>query len=207
MRIRSRVEKLGIWHDIPQYSGTRVMMMPVLLEDADSLPNRFWRSTFAMLANHAPVRRGVAYITIDEAIVKAGECHRRPGLHVDGLGGWGGPSPWASSGMLLWASVRGAHAWRGELDVEFDDDGGCEGARASLNGLTEVPLQGGCVYQCGPFTIHESVPMRVETLRSFARLSMPSDSPWFEGYTPNPLGVKPTGPILPRRVAQMGYRA
>ena len=206
MRIRSTVKKLGGWYDFPHHTGTRIMMMPVLLEDAESCPLVAWQSTVACLSNMAPTRAGVAYLTIDECFVPAGETQRRPGLHVDGLGGWGGPSPWASAGMLVWASVRGARAWLGELDGDLDDDGGCEPLRSRLHELQEIPLMGGQVYHCGPLTIHEAVPMRVDTQRSFVRLSMPSDAPWFEGYTPNPLGVKPTGPILPRREAQMGYR-
>jgi hypothetical protein len=47
--------------------------------------------------------------------------------------------------------------------------------------------------------IYDPVPQPQATERTFARLSLPSDGPWFEGYTENPLGVMPTGPILPPR--------
>jgi hypothetical protein len=47
--------------------------------------------------------------------------------------------------------------------------------------------------------VHESVPVATDTERTFVRLSMPSTAPWFEGYTVNPKGILPTGPILPRR--------
>jgi hypothetical protein len=43
------------------------------------------------------------------------------------------------------------------------------------------------------------MPMKTATKRQFVRLSLPSDGPWFEGYTENPLGIKPPVEILPRR--------
>ncbi len=63
------------------------------------------------------------------------------------------------------------------------------------------------VYHCGPLTVHESLPVWQTVPRQFIRISMPSDAPWYEGYTENPLGIKPTGPIHPRREKQMGYRS
>ena len=53
--------------------------------------------------------------------------------------------------------------------------------------------------------VHESLPMRSNTRRQLLRLSLPSTAPWFEGYTESPLGVKPTGPILPRRDTFMDW--
>lgn len=40
----------------------------------------------------SPKKTGMAYLTIDEKIVKKGESHRRGGPHTDGnyLFGWGG---------------------------------------------------------------------------------------------------------------------
>lgn len=59
--------------------------------------------------------------------------------------------------------------------------------------MVEVRVPGGVVY------IHESIPQTQFVNRQFVRLSMPSTAPWFKGYAPNPVGVAPTGPILPRR--------
>lgn len=128
--------------------------------------------------------------------------------------------------MVLWSTVRGCHAWLGDFDGYPGPDGDCEHLRGELAGgelaggglsggkfsgenvppKKEVPMMGCKVYFCGPLTVHESVPMRVDTLRTFARLSLPNDCPWYEGYSENPLGIKPTGPIHPRRRMQMGWR-
>jgi hypothetical protein len=61
------------------------------------------------------------------------------------------------------------------------------------------------VYWCNPTAVHESIPMVADVARQFVRLSMPSMAPWHEGYTRNPLGVEPTGPIHPWRAEFMAY--
>ena len=91
----------------PEFSSTRVMMMPFLLEDIRGTVHlKAYRSLLIQIlvaANKQGYEKGIAYLTIDEAIVVKGETHRRPGIHVDGLcptetgkscaassGGWGG---------------------------------------------------------------------------------------------------------------------
>lgn len=69
-----------------------------------------------------------------------------------------------------------------------------------------IVFQPNTVYWCGPTTIHEALPMTVDTYRQFMRISMPNDGAWHEGYTENPFGVKPTGPIHPARKEFMAYR-
>lgn len=39
--------------------------------------------------------------------------------------------------------------------------------------------------------------MKEDCERTFVRLSMPNDAPWYNGYTKNPKGIKPTGVIIP----------
>lgn len=65
------------------------MMMPFLLEDINSLPGgiRHYKETVEKLTELSPLRQGVAYLTIDEKLVRAGQTHRRTGLHVDGIYG------------------------------------------------------------------------------------------------------------------------
>lgn len=196
---------------LPSWSGVRVMMMPFLLEDVTrTVPQNLFGAwgdviTKACCRLSAPLR-GVAYATIDEALVRAGEHHRRPGLHVDGEGAWGGTPtrPWATNGMGLVASHTGCAAYAQSFEGTPGDDGDCEALRPQCKRAT--PLRGGQLYACGPLTVHESLPMLEDTRRSFLRISMPSAAPWFEGYTESPVGVKPIGPVLPRRTTQMAYR-
>lgn len=92
----------------PKFSGIRILIMPYHLHDpAGSLPEYLqgWVPVVESIGRMMPVHEGIAYLTIDEAEVLPGETHRRPGIHVDGVG----PdrtscASWSSSGGDKWAS-------------------------------------------------------------------------------------------------------
>jgi len=67
-------------------------------------------------------------------------------------------------------------------------------------------MQPNIVYWCSQMAVHEALPMTKLTKRQFCRISANSKAPWYEGYTENPLGIKPDGPIHPRRAEYMNYR-
>ena len=211
----SDIKALGA-QTLPAFTGTRIMMMPFRMEEPrESLPPSLahYQETVAALVAMAPVNRGVAYITIDESYVGAGEHHRRPGLHVDGIGpdgkagGWGGGGGWGKSGMLLVSNAYGCRAWRQDFVGAPGLNGDCAHIAAQCEHTAEVSMLPGVVYWCGPLTVHESVAMSKPTRRQFVRLSMPSDAPWYRGYTENPLGIAPTGPIHEPRTVFMEHRA
>lgn len=214
MPFKSEVREVGRV-SIPAYCGTRVMMMPFHLHDvADTLPEDLarWRGAVQAIVEIGSVHHGTAYLTLDEAAISRGETHRRPGLHVDGVGprgdagGWGGGGGYGSNGMLMTSTHVGCVAWNQMFEGWPGPDGDCAHLAKQLHDDAMVELQPGVVYHCGPMTVHQALPMTEACRRSFMRISMPSDSPWYEGYTENPTGVRPTGPIHPRRVAQMAYR-
>ena len=76
----------------PEFTGERVYMHEFI--PSIGLPKELerWQKTVdAMLIGvNAP---GSVYLMIDQAEVKAGNCHRRPGLHVDGYWYAGDHSP------------------------------------------------------------------------------------------------------------------
>ena len=210
---------------LPKFSGTRVMMMPLILGDMSSVPETLahydetLRVLFALTVGMNPQHLGkVGYITIDEKTVKPGETHRRSGLHVDGVyrgkaGGWGGGGGWAGggwaggsredgTGMLTVSSVVGCRAYNQTFSdlTMIGDEGEAYFFERECRKENEVILQANRVYWLSPRCIHESLPMDKETNRQFVRLSLPSTAPWFKGYTENPLGIKPTGPILEPRI-------
>lgn len=199
---------------LPAYTGVRVMMQPFRLEDVrGTLPNLpQWHAAVESLVARSTVKAGVGYLTVDEAHVRAGETHRRPGAHVDGVGpdglpgGWGGGGPWGGCGMVVAASVEGCRAWAQDFDGEPGEDGDCAHLLSQARPEACVTMRAGRAYWCGPLTVHEGLLMREDVCRQFVRVSMPSTAPWFEGYTPSPVGVRPTGPVLPRRRG-MDYRA
>lgn len=191
---------------LPKFSGTRVMMLPIIIGDSESLPDfvAHYKSAAGTLFGMSPAHAGqVGYLTIDEKIVQPSQTHRRAGMHVDGGEGrgWGGGGrPWASNatGMLTVSSHPGCRAWAQEFSGEVGDEGSCGHLRDELLSNGTV-LGAGEVYWLDGMCVHESIPQPASVNRQFVRLSLPSEAPWFEGYTENPLGVLPTGPILPRR--------
>lgn len=217
--LKSEVEDFGPF-ELPAYSGTRWMMMPFRLDDVPRTINRKdWHQAIELMVALAPIQEGVGYLTVDEAEVEEGETHRRPGLHVDGvnasggIGGWGGGGSigqpgggWGTGGMVVTASHTGCIAYPGEFKARIGPNGDCEHLRAMLQGREAVPLLGGRAYRLNATAIHESLRLGARVRRQFVRLSLPSEAPWYDGYTRNPLGVEPEGPIHPARTAFMGFR-
>jgi hypothetical protein len=208
-RFQSDFEKRGAI-ELPEFSNTRVMMMPVVLGDIESIPPSLqkWRRAMKTLFDMQSHKGEVGYITIDEKLVTHGQTHRRAGLHVDGIyhggkGLWSVPpsGPWASieTGALTVSSHEGCKAWKQQFVGWPGDEGECDHLAPQCNEAASEIFKPFNVYWFGGLCVHESLQQENPVARQFVRLSMPSDAPWFEGYTENSLGVKPTGPILPRR--------
>lgn len=191
---------------LPQFQGHHIMMLPVILGDCGTVAHLgvYWQRTFKQLCALWPKHTGqVGYLTLDEKLVKAAATHRRRGLHVDGVfrgaaGSWGGGS-WGGigNGMVTVSNVPGCRAFP-------QDFVGCPGPEGECDHLADqtknpVTFGAGQVYWVDGLCVHESLPQAADVKRQFVRLSMPSHGPWFEGYTESPIGIKPTGPILPRR--------
>lgn len=212
MKLESPVVELGVVR-LPPFQGIRVLQMPVILGSAHSLPRILaaWTPALLHMMSHKFEYHGqVGYVTIDERLVLKDTTHRRPGIHVDGVykgngATWGGGSTWSGrhTGMLTAASHVGCRAWEGTFEAELGPDGEFENVAPQLIGKKEITLQPSTLYWMGAHTVHESMPMPQDTFRQFVRISLPSDAPWFDGCTPNPLGIKPTGQILPRRTQFM----
>lgn len=212
-KFNSTFKQVGVVN-LPAFSNARVIMMPVELGNLNSIPEALnhWKDTIKDLFNLANIKTGIGYITIDEKIVKANTTHRRQGLHVDGVyqgrcGGWGGGGggSWGSlgNGMLTVSNIAGCKAWNQEgLFGKLGQDGEADHFASQLRGENATIFQPNNVYWVDGLCIHESLSMQKDCERQFVRLSMPSNGPWFTGYTENPLGIKPTGEILPRRQFQ-----
>lgn len=213
----SRYEILANQLCFPEYTGTRIMMMPLVLGESyqtlvpqyDSLLSEIFAHTDKELLGQ------VGYLTIDEQHLKEGETLRRPGLHVDGIyngeaGGWGGGrgggggGPWAGNGMLLLSSTPHCRIYSGKFEGWPKDEGECD--HLDLFGKSIHIIRPGTLYWMNPLCVHESIPVGDTTVRQFLRLSLPSTAPWFEGYTENPDGTQPTGKILPAREKEMSFK-
>lgn len=193
------------------FATQKHMMMPFYLGNPmGSLPDSLghWKGYIAMVTDHAEAPVGVGYLTIDECLVKAGETQRRPGKHVDGIGpdgkegGWGGGGGWGSNGMLITSSYAACDVWVGDIDGYPAANGSCEHLSPDIS---PIRMKAGDVWWFDGMCLHESVPVTKDVYRQFCRISYPSNAPWYEGYTENPLGIEPTGPIHSRR-SFMDYR-
>jgi len=199
--------------DLPAFAGTRIMMMPIRLGEAkqhlvpqyEEVLDTFFSCVEARLLGE------VGYLTIDEQILEPKKTLRRPGAHVDGIlngqaGSWGGGSPWAGggNGMMLVSSTPHCRMYPGIFQGWPGNDGECDHL---VNEQTEsIDIEAGRIYWCDPLCVYESIPVSETTERQLLRLSLPSVAPWFEGYTENPDGTLPTGPVLPRRTEQMSFK-
>jgi hypothetical protein len=194
--------------EFPEFTGIRVMMMPVLLGHLDGVPG-LYRPLVTRLYEVMEARHigQVGYLTIDEKELQPAESLRRSGLHVDGYyhgrcGAWGGGGGWGSvgNGMLTVSSTAHCRAYLGHIDGEPGPEGECDHLTMPNDGELFAP---GEVYWLDGACVHESVPVSKQTKRQFVRLSMPSNGPWFEGYTENPTGIMPSNEILPARTKFM----
>jgi len=195
--------------EFPEFSGERIMMMPVYLGDISGIPKQYWDLVEELwkVTEYRFMGGDVGYLTIDEQELLPGQTLRRGGLHVDGYyhgrsGAWGGGGKWGSvgNGMLTISNTPHCRAYLGLFDGEPGPEGECDHLTLPNEGVIFEPNQ---IYWVDGACVHESLPVVEPTKRQFVRLSMPNNGPWFEGYTENPTGVKPTGEILPARTEYM----
>lgn len=181
--MRSLIER-GDPIQFPVWRGTQLYMAPFV---GGKLPPGFEAyapGVAAMLTHILP--EGPVFVTIDEKELKAGQYHRRPGAHVDGV--WNhtimahgkghhikspvGPAEHigAPGTVVLASSAFGCVFYPGELAVTPGGGGSLEHATALLG--KPQPMKPCTVYAVGPHGIHESVPVLEDCRRSLIRLSV-----------------------------------
>ncbi len=188
---------------LPEFSATRIMMMPVRLGSLAGVPSHYAKTCAGLFDIMDTAHTGkIGYLTVDEQHLKAGQTLRRAGKHVDGYyhgrcGGWGGGGGWGSvgNGMLTLSNTAHCRVYAGT----FDGEPGWEGECDHLDTGEGLDLAPGVAHWLDGACVHESLPVAEDVARQFVRLSMPSNGPWFENYTPNPTGVLPSAAVLPAR--------
>lgn len=97
----------------PEFRGERIYMHEFYQNEG--LPEQFahWQGTVDAMLSHIDTNQPI-YLMVDQAVVKAGEFHRRPGMHVDGywMAGHGGHRISAHGGSGhggYWRSDRPSH--------------------------------------------------------------------------------------------------
>ena len=201
----------------PAFTGTRIMMMPFHAHDVEgSLPETLaaYKPMIQAMIDKAPAHvvfpeEATAYLTIDEMHLEPGVIQRKPSLHVDGMykgelsGAWGGGGGgWGSvgNGMLLSSNTSDlCKMWTGAFKGLPINDGECDHLRGELADKDMYAFQAGDVIWADGLLVHESYPALHAVDRQFVRVSLPNNSPWFVGYTENPLGIKPCGEVVDER--------
>ena len=72
---------------VPKYTkDKKLTMLPINLEGGNVLPRGFkkYKSAVEEMIKQSPIKKGIAWLTIDEKKVKKKETHRRGGPHIDG---------------------------------------------------------------------------------------------------------------------------
>lgn len=135
-------------------------------------------------ARNVGLTEGVAFLTIEQKSVKAGETPRRKGRHIDGnhLMGWGGG--WVTEleeyaqrgcdtgGFVMAASHSSCDVWEGEWEGRAGDGGDCD--HIDVSKMKHGRMQANVIY-VGNHALHESVPADQDMDRSFIRLTLPHD--------------------------------
>ena len=137
------------------------------------------------LVRAAGYDNGKAFLTVDEKVVKAGCTQRRPGPHVDGCFNgayWGhNPPQWnhycnhvpiARMPVIIASNFPACKAWAGEFDGIPKNDGDL--SHLDLGEGELLPADVG--YLLSPDCVHESLPMKIDTPRTFIRIALPSGS-------------------------------
>lgn len=69
----------------PEFKGDKIYMLEFDLSNP-KLPEKYkrWESVIQEMIEKSPVKKGKAYLTVDEENVIPGNSHRRGGVHIDG---------------------------------------------------------------------------------------------------------------------------
>lgn len=174
----------------PSFTGERIYMRE--FSRAQGLPENLarWQSTIdAMLLGVDVDSNTPIFLMIDQAAVKAGESHRRTGVHVDGY--WHpnacdhghSPAPrcanqggYEAEGLIIASNMLGCAAYVGQWSGKAGSGGDC--SAIDTKGMARVDLTPGLAWAGHTRTmLHESLPIAHDCLRTVVRLNVPSWTP------------------------------
>ena len=174
-----------------KYMHTFDLSDPIMAEGFDD-----YATPVRALCNAAGAKQGIAYMTVDEKIIRPGWSQRRPRPHVDGvfipdrlhrngetMGDWGGGGGggWNHScndigvgetrrmPVIVAASAVGCRVWRGLFDGNPAEDGDL--SHLALDDGEIVPA--GIGYLLSPDCVHESMIQPLAVQRTFLRIALP----------------------------------
>lgn len=185
----------------PAFMAERVYMREFRKESG--LPSDLvrWQSTIDAMLDGVDTD-GPIYLMIDQKALRAGESHRRPGVHVDGYwhpaigkhqghravsahgggghgtgcaGNWSNFDFSAPEGIILASDVQACRAYAGEFHGAPGEGG--DYAHITLSGLDRIELASNTVYAGNVSMLHETVPVNRDCVRTLVRLNVPGWTP------------------------------
>ena len=181
---------------IPDFTG-KVSMLPFDLETLNEIPLEF-NSMVTNMIKFLPMKKGIAYLTVDGKLVKEGQTHRRGGMHIDGnyihdISSWGGGGGWKvgeggrilsskhhklsyesqTGGMLIASTYPACKGWNGEFEGNPYVGGDCSRIKVG-EGFMMKPHT---LYYGNSQFLHESLPIDKTTHRVVARITLPMNYP------------------------------
>ncbi len=178
---------------IPSYNG-EVKMLPFDLSNINNVPEQF-KELVSKMIEFLPIKKGIAYLTIDGKFVESGKTQRRGGPHTDGNylkeNSWGGTSGWKvggdgigltteehklsyesnTGGMIICSDYPGCMGWNGKFDGFPNTGGDCSHLDLDEGFL----LKPNTVYYGNSQWIHESLPLNESVHRNLVRITLPTD--------------------------------
>ena len=185
---------------IPSFTG-EVKMLPFNLENLLEVPNEFKQMVSKMI-KALPIKKGIAYLTLDGKLVEEGKTQRRGGVHIDGNylqsfkwgdgGGSSGGNGWKvgeggrilsslehklsyeskTGGMLIASTYPACKGWNGIFKGSAYVGGDCTRIQGIGEGFIMKP---NVVYYGNSQFLHESLPIDKTTHRIVARITLPLD--------------------------------
>lgn len=170
----------------PENTGERIYMLPFRKDQP--LPAQYarWQNTVDQMVASIDTNETM-YLMVDQGRVKAGHSHRRGGVHIDGnwlpeihahRGDGGGGRhrvrrvDMVPEALILASDSYGCDAYLGEWDGKIGEGGDC--SHLDLSPLERVPLRANVGYVGNVWMLHESVPVRQDTLRTVVRINVPN---------------------------------
>lgn len=184
----------------PEWEGDRIYMRPFKV--GDDL-GKHTDTVRAML--DGVDTKETCYLMVDEALVKAGTFHRRPGKHIDGwwddgLSAHNGSGPQhviepmhrrppcpghrspfhahsegREEGIFLASNITACVGYAGVFDGEPREGGDCD--HIDVSGMTPINMEAGVTFAGNVSMLHESTPVSFDCFRTVYRINVPHWKP------------------------------
>ena len=188
----SKLKVLGTFNAFPRFKAEMLYMVPFTRESIPECAQRWTGVIKDMLynVNHD----GTMFLMVDQAELKAGQIHRRPGVHVDGY--WSGDNhrghvpragavdvgnPWtrvdltSPEAILLASDVEGSRFFTGRYENRIRNGG--DASQVSLDGCEVHTGKPKWIYAGNAAMLHESTPVAQDCRRTVVRINIPGWTP------------------------------